>query len=330
MNARIIYLQSDFWKQLRSDTSIAGIRCLMNVYDAMLESELRTDISDDDWDSDEYLVLLWKRYTSGQSSVELYDNLTFDSIEDNVEDLSAIYLTNKSDTECESLGLKYGVFAINTYKIPKKEHIFKGDGFLLKKNCIKYDDRYMQFQSKMHYPCNAIIMIDPYILTKEQNIENNLYSLLEAILPNKKLQVKLQISIFTMIGDKNCDAVNGNSKFNGESAYNRIRNIIAALRKGLNFDLSLYAIGPSEEFHSRMVITNNVQINAEDGFEVFKDDGKSNKNARFEVVMPRLTGDSRQDMSNYLRWIKIAKDRSRKQSETQIWGKCENRLFELV
>jgi hypothetical protein len=79
-----------------------------------------------------------------------------------------------------------------------------------------------------------------------------------------------------------------------------------------------------------MIITNNVLLSAADGFDVFKDDGKANKNAKFDIVLPRLVGNSRQDMSNYLRWIKVAKDRSRRQSETQYWGSRENRLFDLV
>ena len=238
--------------------------------------------------------------------------------------MSAVYLINDSDTKCESLGIQHGVVAINSVDMPRKEHLFKGDGFLLKKNSTHYEDRYLQFKSKLSYPCNAMILIDPYILTKEQNIENNLFSLLDAILPNRKLQLVFQIAIFSMIGDKNQDAARG------ESSYNRIKNLITALRKGLDFDLTLYAISHSEEFHSRMIITNNVLLSAADGFDVFKDDGKANKNAKFDIVMPRLVGDSRQDMSNYLRWIKVAKDRSKRQSDTQYWGSRENRLFDLV
>ena len=46
--------------------------------------------------------------------------------------------------------------------------------------------------------------------------------------------------------------------------------------------------------------------------------------------MPSLVGDAQQDMSDYLMWIKLAKDRSKKQSDTQYWGSRENRLFDLV
>lgn len=324
MSSSVIYLQSGFWKQLRADDSIDGIRSLMNVYNAILESELRTDISDDDFDSDSYLTLLWKRHIAGKSHVELYDDIIIDNPEDNAEELSAVYLTDADNAKCDDLGKQFGVVAMNSSDVFNKEFLFRGNSFLLQKNSVRYDDRYMQFQDKLHYPCNSMILIDPYLLSKKGNIESNLYSLLDAMLPTKKLQIGCHISIFSMIGDKNMDAANG------ETVYNSIKNIITAMRKGLNFDLTLYAISHSEEFHSRMLLTNNVIVKADDGFEVFKEDGTSSKNATFGIVVPRLVGDNQQNMAYYLRWITISKKRSQKQSATQFWGSRKNRLFDLV
>lgn len=168
-----------------------------------------------------------------------------------------------------------------------------------------------------------MILIDPYLLSNKQNIQNNLYYLLDAILPDKKLKVVFQMAIFSMLGNNNTDAVNG------EKYYADIVNVIRATRKGLDFNLTLFAIGKAEEFHSRIIVTNNVLFKAEDGFDVFKDNGQASKNATFDIVVPRLFGNSRQDTTNYIRWIKIAKQRSFRQSETQFWGSRENRLFEL-
>jgi len=324
MKAKVIYLQSGFWKQLQSDTSIAGLQCLMNVYEAISEANLRTDIEDDVWDSDPFLKILWKKYILSRSDVELYESLSIDKPENNSEDLSAVYLMNDSTTKCEDLGRQYGVVAINNIDMPRKEKLFKGDGFLLKKNSIYYEDRYLHFKSIINYPCNSMILIDPYLLSNKNNIKNNLYYLLDAILPHRKLQVEFQFAIFSMLGPKNTEYSNI------KNYYKDIEDIIKATRKGLNFALSLFAIGSAEEFHSRMIITNNVFFSADDGFEVFKDDGHASKNATFDIVLPRLVGDNRQDMSNYLRWIKIAKNRSCKQTETQFWGVRENRLYELV
>lgn len=294
----------------------------MDVYDAITASLLKTDISDEVWDEDEFLILLWKKYTSGQAEIDLYEKLEIEEPEENAEDLSAVYLFDGDISMCDSMVAQYGVLAINASDMPKKNYLFKGDGFLLKKY-NRYDDRFLQFKSHIAYPCNSLILIDPYILAKNQNIDNNLSYLLDALLPNKSLKVPFQLSIFSMVGET------GDAR-DGKKVYDTIVNLISALRKGLKFSLTLYAIGKSEGFHSRMIITNNVLFSAEDGFDIFKENGQSSKNAKFDIVMPRLVGNHRQDMSNYLRWIKVAKDRSGKQPESMLWGSKENRLFDLV
>lgn len=324
MKANVIYLQSGFWKRLREDTSIAGIQCLMNVYKAISEASLRTDIEDEVLDSDPFLKILCKNYISNKLDIDFFKKITIDKPDENAEDLSAVYLIEEDGSTCERLGSQFGVVAINSQDAPRKEYLFKGDGFLLKKNTECYEDRYLQFKSRIHYPCNSMILIDPYLLSNKQNIQNNLYYLLDAILPDKKLKVVFQMAIFSMLGNNNTDAING------EKYYADIANIIRATRKGLDFNLTLFSIGKAEEFHSRIIATNNVLFKAEDGFDVFKDNGQASKNATFDIVMPRLFGNSRQDTTNYMRWIKIAKQRSARQSETQYWGIRENRLYDLV
>lgn len=322
MSAQVIYMQASFWQQLRADTSIAGLQCLMNVYSAISESELHTDISDEVWDTDEFLKLLWKSHLQGKSDIELYESLTFEKPDDSTVDLSAVYLTNKNSEDCNRLGTHYGVVVLNYDRTLRDEHLFKGNGFLLKKNNF-YEERFLQFENTLKYPCNAIIMIDPYILLKTEDIDENIPSLFDVLLPNKRLEMTCHLSIFSMVSE------NGDNS-NGQKKYDKIYNLIKALRKGLCFDLTIYAIGKAEDFHSRMIITNNALLQAPDGFNVFRKDGSSNKNAKFDIVLPRLIGDARQDMSNYLRWIKVAKTRSQEHSRTMLWGTKENRLFDLV
>lgn len=324
MNARVIYMQAGFWKELRADTSITGLQHLIKVYETISEANLRTDIEIEDWDSDPYLMPLWKKYLSNQLDVELYEKITLDKPEENAEDLSAIYLTKLDVQTCRNLGTNYGIVVINNQDLYEKKYLLKGVSFRLKKDEILYEDRYMRFRPKIHYPCNSMILIDPYILSRRENIDNSLSSLLDAMLPTRKLKPMFYISIISMIGEKNRDYEKGGKVFD------QIQNLIIALRKGLNFDLTLYAIGASEEFHRRMIITNNVLLIAEDGFDVFRESGSSSKNARFTTVFPRIVGDSRLDMSEYLEWIEIVKNRSESQSETQYWGTRKNRLFELV
>lgn len=324
MRTSVIYLQSGFWKQLQADTSISGLQCLMNVFEAILNADLHTDIEDEVWDTDPFLSFLWKKYLENQYEIELFDNISIDKPEENIENLSAIYLMDCDTQTCNNLGSDYGIIAINNSGLSEKEYLFKGNAFLLEKNSKRYVDGYLHFKSKIYYPCNSMILVDPYLLTNKQNIKNNLITLLNAMLPLRKQHIIFHISIFSMLGNRNNDALNV------KEYHSEISEMIQTIRDKLEFSLTLYAIGSAEEFHSRMILTNNVFFSAYDGFDIFKDNGQASKNASFDIVVPRLMGNNRQDMNNYLRWIKITRDRSHNQYEKHFWGTRENRLFELV
>ncbi len=321
MKGDVIYLQASFWKKLRDDTSIAGLGCLLNVYQAISEAELRTDISDEDWNTDPYLILLWKRYLSGLSNIDLYESVEIDTPIEDTEDLCAIYLTDDSDFSCSELGIKYGIKVINNIDLPKKEYLFKGDGFSLNRK-KQYEDRFIQFKAKIFHPCNAAILIDPYILCKPLNIENNLPYLLDAILPSKKLTVPFHFTIYSMTDERG-------TTNNIESVFDKVSGLFAAIRKDLSYRLTICAISRKGDFHRRMIITNNILFDAPDGFNVFNESGIADKNAKYDIVFPRLIRDSRQDLSEYYRWVNIAK-RNLQFNYNTIWGSKENRLFDLV
>ena len=294
---------------------------MINIYNAISEADLRTDISDETWDSDPYLILLWKRYTSGQSNIDLYECIDINEPIDDEEDLCAIYMTDCSDSVCDTSEDSFGIKVINNNDLPKKELLFKGTGFSLDKNTL-YENRFGQFKNIMHHPCNAMILIDPYLLCKPDHIDNNLPYLLDVLLPTKKLKIQFQLSVYSMTDERGV-------KDNAQVVYEHFSNVIRALRKGLNYCLTLCVVDRSSDFHRRMIITNNILFEAPDGFAVFDNKGNSNKNAKYDIVYPRLIGNGRQDMSEYLRWIHISKRNLFSQKNTTI-GTKENRLFNIV
>lgn len=321
MKGDVIYLQASFWKKLRDDTSIAGLGCLLNVYQAISEAELRTDISDEDWNTDPYLILLWKRYLSGLSNIDLYESVEIDTPIEDTEDLCAIYLTDDSETSCYELGNKYGIKVINSIDLPKKEYLFKGDGFSLTRK-TQYEDRFAQFKTTISHPCNAAILIDPYILCKPINIENNLPYLLDAILPSKRLSIPFHFTIYSMTDERGITN-------NIESVFNKVSGLFAAIRKDLKYCLTICAISRKGDFHRRMIITNNILFDAPDGFTVFNESGFADKNAKYDIVYPRLIRDNRQDLSEYYRWIQISY-KNLHQNFNTVKGSLENRLFDIL
>lgn len=320
MNSRTIYLRADFWKELRKDTSIEGKMLLMEVYEAISASTLHSDIEDELWSSDEYLKIIMKKWEGGRMQIELYETLPVDRPTYNAVSLSAIYLAEENNMTCDGIGAKYGVVVLNSGTL-KRRQLCKGDSIMLNKGEV-YHERYYTFKDKLTHPCNAMLVIDPYLLSRRENIENNVASLLDVMLPTNRQEYEFHISFFSTLGMQ--------SEWQMQTIYDELQRLIIRLRKCLTYSLTLYSIGKGEAFHSRMIITNNAIISAEDGFEVFNGNGKSNKNAKFDIVFPRLANDSRQDMSNYLRWIKIAKEYSEECSTKIFFGSRTNRLYSIV
>ena len=92
---------------------------------------------------------------SSQSDVELFENISIDKLEKNIEDLTAIYLTDSDTQTCHNLGENFGIVAINSTGLSHKEYLFKGDGFLLNKNKVCYKDqtrnRYSDDYGNVHW-----------------------------------------------------------------------------------------------------------------------------------------------------------------------------------
>ena len=332
MKTRLIYLQSGFWNKVREDSSIEGLRTLLELYEMFSISNICSDMNIEEWKNDEFLMPLMKKYVGG-GSIELeFDSKAeienvLNSTEENIEELSAVYMLNESKMKCDGYGIQKGILAITPDNLPHRKDLFKGQSFSVDKGG-KYKSTYLSFKDKLEHFCNSMIIIDPYILTKPQLFDAGLFPLLDSILPQKLTNIPFHLSIFSQIGDKK----NGD----GKSIYSKIKDYLSKIRPQLNVNLSIYRVGIGNGFHSRHIITNNVLIDSEDGFDLFDDKGKSTKNATITKIYPRFFCDDRGDMNKYLSWISITKknalnSQSSESSSYQTrWGEVDNRLFEMV
>ncbi len=330
-----IYLQSEFWSQISSDSSVEGIRACLNVYDALQDANISTDINVEQLKTsltdskhfpfDRILFQLFKdRFAGKRGSLDF--EYAIEPINDSVDQLCAIHLHELDNATSFEIEEKWGILLFNSSQIVKKKELFKGSGVMLQKG-ILYRERFGKFAPIIKVPCNSMIIIDPYIFANPRNIENSFVSWLDCVLPNCDLSVEFHLSILSMINDEK-----GNQLF-GEGIkliYEKICKIIKDLRKGLRFVLTIFSIGKGEDFHNRIIITNNVLIQAPDGLDIFKPNGEAKRNAVLGLVIPRLFGDDRLDMSQYLNWIEIVKRRCQNASDATYYGSRENRLFDLV
>lgn len=331
----IVYLQAGFWKSLSANNSREGIRTMLDVSDALGDSCVITDATEEDILQDEFLKIIIKQ-KAYQRCDEHYVDKTIGSLNsnDSSENLCATYMLDKSSAECQNLEQKSGVLALNAKTVAERRYLFKGDGFCLDKR-TRYSLRYITFKEKLSHPCNSLIIIDPYLLIDRgvnkdgevvyPGIANNLESLLDAILP-QKLDVEFNLTIISCLKESE----------ETKRIYEKIRKSLKKIRRDLPVKFGLFYTDKGynhniESFHSRHIISNTFAIDSEDGLDLFNNSGYITKNnPTISIVFPRLFGNSRQDMVKYEKWILSVKKYTNDAIADRFWGIKENRLFDLV
>lgn len=332
----VTYLQASFWKKLMEDKSREGIRSLVDVSDALLNSVVITDLSYDVLLQDSFLQVLLLNEQQPTPCDENYIDKKLSQLDNNsnAADLSATYMIDKTSDKCASIENDYGVLAVCVQSLPNRRKLFKGDGFSLDKN-RKYPRRYMTFQDKLSNPCNAAIIIDPYLLIEKivnkddgssvvPGIEKNLASLLSAVLPDK-LEVDFHLTIVSSLDNPE----------DIKRLHEKVKKCLKRIKKDLVVKLGVVytSVGYRhniESFHSRHLISNTFSMSAEDGLDLFDENAYLTKNnPSVSIVFPTLFGNSRQDMTISSNWIKSVKNHI-ESSDRFIYGEKSNRLFELV
>lgn len=337
MKSHIVYFQASFWKNLSADYSREGIRTMLDVSDALGDSCVITDASEEMILRDEFLKIIIKQKSYQRCNEHYFDKI-IDNLNSsstiNIENLCATYMLDKSVAECQNIEKKYGVVAINAKTVTDRRYLFKGDGFNLDKT-IRYDSRYITFKEKLSHPCNSLIIIDPYLLIKREmngdgkvyypGISNNLESLLNAILP-QKLEIDFHLTIISCL----------NRSDEVKEVYNDIIKCLESIREELTVKLGLFYTDKGyyyeiESFHSRHIISNTFAVDSEDGLDLFNKIGYITKNNPVvSIVFPRLFGNSRQDIAKYCNWITSVDKYINNEVGERYYGTKENRLFELV
>lgn len=330
-----IYIHWGFWGKLQMDSSREGIRSLLEISDILLESEVITDIPIETIKNDDFLkVLLLKGKQPSPCSSEYINNKIVNlSNASNAKDLSATYMLDVSSVECKNIEQNYGVIALCAESTSNRRYLFKGDGFSLDRT-KKYSLRYLSFKEKLSLPCNAALIIDPYLLIDKRidktdntiifpGIENNLESLLSAILP-ERLLIDFHLLIMSSLSDPS----------DIKRVYEKIKKCLRRIRKDLSIKLGVTYVPTgynhnNESFHSRHVETNTFALDSEDGLDLFDKNGYLTKNnPSVSIVFPRLFGDSRKDFTKYISWIRTAQIHI-KENESFSYGETENRLFHI-
>lgn len=286
MIKRNVYCEYDFWKQLNNllpksvapnPDIIKRTQNWLNLYAFLCKSNIKFDFTLEDMQTyinkgkDTYLLYLWKRSTNGECKLTCegsdFPNLEKNGIsKNNSKKLSSIYLsTNEKIKESSK---KYGVLAITPNTIASSEHLYKDNGFLLRK---KSNSNSWQCLQKHNNACNALVIIDNYLFLNKDSYDKNLLSLLDALLP-QSLEIPFDISLFC--DDKETKTTGGEPyvfpRDIWRERYETIKCKVQDLRPDMQFHISLYV--SRNKFHDRVVLSNNIWIESGAGFNLFVED----------------------------------------------------------
>ncbi len=354
---KTVYCEVQFLKEClsqidkdRCDDACLLKRRLWNSIENLLLSpdiKLFLDISDEDFSSEiknierrklkaarksistqlgDFEELLWKLYYTQEESClhlkclgEKY--VPLDRLKSSEDlNLNAIYLTSQDADICENISRTYGISVLTSKNLDVDKLLFEDSGCAIAKDEKKHN--WVEILQGKCNTCNALIIVDNYILSDTNDFDENLREILNAVLPDA-LSVPFHLSVFTK-----------DMKNESKTRQELLEKIVKDLRPNLKCSISLFR---TEDFHDRTIITNNLWIGCGSGFNLFKK-GKSKKMTVVNIVNPYLTDTvkwARKAYSNMVKEIERLMKSSKEYGYNNIddgysefyMGDCENRMI---
>ena len=242
--------------------------------------------------------LLWElNYKQEESSIHIKCNdknfISIDAL-NNAEhpNMNAIYLTCKDANICEDISRKYGISILSSKKFDVNHLQFEDTGCAIAKD--ESNTNWLKILQGKCNICNAMIIVDNYILSDTCTLNENLREILQALLPDTLSDIPFHLSVFT-------SDMRGKSKIR----FEWLKETVKELRPNLECKISLFKNG-TDIFHDRIIITNNFWIDCGGGFNLFKK-GKSDKMTVVNIVNPYLTDTMQWAKKAYSNLVKSVK-----------------------
>ncbi len=284
------------------DSSQEAVRIWKSLHDLLLSPDvnLRLDISTEDYlkeikDIDkrrlkaakkgeklllnkmETLLLDFERRRQGEADFHLRclgtDFVTVDALNSgNDLSLNAIYLTCKDAETCKRVAASYGVLVF-TSKDLNLERLSLGD-----EGCAIAKGESGGWLGKLQgHACNAVAIVDNYIMSDTRKMDENMTDILQALLPHTLAQdMVFHLTVFT-----------SDLKLQARDRLGGLEQMVKRLRPELNCQVSLFRCG-TNVFHDRVIISNHQWFGCGGGFDLFKNK-KSDKMTTVNIIVPYLT-----------------------------------------
>lgn len=323
MRHKIIYCEIDFLRVLFERLS----KAYSPLDDDWTEGECARKIIKDVF-SQEYVIIhyddklkfrqllkenkFFRKMVDSAESTEGYAEMTCDSYTslDSIDQtsLNALYFVVSGD----DIASRHGVMALTPSTI-NNISLFTDFGKAIEKSTPQSWNIILK---NAKHDCNALMAFDNYLYNGK---EFNLYMILDALLPAQlPVSAPFQISLFMQ------------EKPGITIAHERelIIEKIKQIRPDLPFELTIYQCFTSD-FHDRAIITNNLWIGSEGGFDLLKKDKRgfrteSSKSTTIHIKYPFLQSNSDAAYGSYINFLN---DAERIMRNNPHLGKANNRLL---
>lgn len=200
--------------------------------------------------------------------------IDYENLSQQEQFLSAIFFTSSPKEICKKAMDDYGVIVICAENINEFRYLIYGNGIAVRKHEINKWSSCLA--SEKTIPCNSLIIVDNYILSKTDLIKENLKEILDTLIPSRlSSKIDFQITIFT------------SSLINAKDKLQSVTEVLKEIRPEIKFSVAIIK-SSSDNFHDRNIISNNILVSCGGGFDLFKF-GKSQKTTTISLNNPFIT-----------------------------------------
>lgn len=314
MKEGVVFLEKDFWRSLHTK---GKRKALFLVCEMMAHAEVHTNVDKETVLEDEDLSQAYN--DNGGRFVFDYDTTATDYINSSeIVPLSSVYLVSGEKSSCEEMKTTRGITILNEDSAADNYHIFENREKWIGKNEVHVAGWMSEtFKDILAGNwCNSMVVIDPHIckVGRLDKVNENLTTLLDAVLPKTRLSLTFHLSIICELLDQT----------KGRLLHKKIGNEIKRLRPDLDVKFTLYH---SHDIHDRVIVTNSFMLKIGAGFALFNK-GRVVNDTTLERFYPF---GKKQEYNNRLIRANTIHNKSFSNENLQsFWGDKNNRLFDLV
>lgn len=203
-----------------------------------------------------------------------YVDIDYENLSQQEHFLNAMFLTSSPKDICQKAMDNFGVIVICAENINDFRPLLYGKGTAIRKHEMKKWSSCLA--SEQTVPCNSLIIVDNYILSKSDLIKENLTDILDTLIPlHLSSKIDFHITIFT------------SSLINANDKLQNVTEMLKMLRPEIKFSVTIIK-SSSDNFHDRNIISNNILVSCGGGFDLFKR-GKSQKTTTVSFHDPFIT-----------------------------------------